>query len=985
MKREDGNRKYRKCPEPGGTVLPEADILRIFDSVPDPCLVLDTKLRIVEVNHAYLEVTMTKRAEILGRDIFEVFPDNPSEPDATGVRNLRQSLNYVLLNQVPDAMVIQKYDIRKPEEDGGGFEERYWSPVNSPVLGDDGKVSYIIHRVQDVTEFVRIKHGGREKHRLCEEMRESAVQKDAEIYVRSKEVAEINQRLKLANEELARQQEELKATKNGLAAEVAQRREAETALRESEERFASFMHHLPAAAWIKDLDGRYIYANDQAGPILSMSVQGLQGKTDEDVFPLEVAREFRKFDRRVLAEGGSLQTRQRLIQSDGIEHHFIVNKFVVPGFDDKPAYVAGVAFDITELKRTEESLRESREKFSKIFDMAPVGITISSLSDGRFVDVNREGERLSGYRREEVIGRTALEFDIWKDPAERFSMIEEIKEKGVVRDREMTFRDRKGDILCGLFSAAVIDIQGEKHLLSIVSDITQRKKLEDERERLLAEFEAVLDSLNEGVVVCDLEGNIKTMNQAALGIYGFEKIEDFPRGLPRYREFFELSGLDGAIVPVDRWPLARAGQGERFTDYELHVLRKDTGKSWICSYSGTPVRTRSNDIILCVITLRDITDRKREDEAFKESEARFHAIFNLAAVGIAQVSLTGQWMLMNQKLSDILGYSFAELESMTLLQISHPDDIEPHLAHIRRLIAGEAPSYTMEKRYIRKDGSILWVNLNVTLVRDQYDNPLYFIAVVEDITERKDVEEEMRKLNMSLQERTDELKEANRDLESFNYSVAHDLRQPLNVISGYIQTVQMLCGELLAKECRDYVKEAYKSTLRMDGLIEALLNFSRMGRVELKRARVDLSLLAEEVSLSLRVTDPDRKVDFVIEPGMEAYCDANLMRVVISNLLGNAWKYTSRKELAVIEFRAQEMKGTRTFLVRDNGAGFDMAHAAKLFAPFQRLPDTERYGGFGIGLATVERVIRRHGGEVCAEGEPDRGSTFYFTLPGDES
>jgi len=187
--------------------------------------------------------------------------------------------------------------------------------------------------------------------------------------------------------------------------------------------------------------------------------------------------------------------------------------------------------------------------------------------------------------------------------------------------------------------------------------------------------------------------------------------------------------------------MSRALRGERFTDYEVRVLRKDTGKSLIGSYSGTPVPSESGDIILCVITMRDITERKRVEEAFRESEARFHAIFDLAAVGIAQVSLTGRWLLMNRKLSDLIGYSFDELENMTLQQVTHPDDIEPHLVQVRRMFAGEIPDYTFEKRLLRKDGSILWVNLNATLVRDQNGKPEYAIAIIEDINERKEAEE----------------------------------------------------------------------------------------------------------------------------------------------------------------------------------------------------------------------------------------------------
>jgi signal transduction histidine kinase len=202
-------------------------------------------------------------------------------------------------------------------------------------------------------------------------------------------------------------------------------------------------------------------------------------------------------------------------------------------------------------------------------------------------------------------------------------------------------------------------------------------------------------------------------------------------------------------------------------------------------------------------------------------------------------------------------------------------------------------------------------------------------------------------------------------------------------MSLYCQSIKVLCGDELKAECLGYVQDAHQATVRMDRLIGALLNFSRMGRVEPHREPVDLGMLAQEVARSLKLTEPERKVDFKITEGMVAYADPSLLRVVLDNLLGNAWKYSNMREQAVIEFGVSAIKGVPTYMVRDNGAGFDQADADKVFTPFQRLPGAEKSKGFGIGLATVERIIRKHGGRVCAEGEPDKGACFYFTLSTD--
>ena len=227
-----------------------------------------------------------------------------------------------------------------------------------------------------------------------------------------------------------------------------------------------------------------------------------------------------------------------------------------------------------------------------------------------------------------------------------------------------------------------------------------------------------------------------------------------------------------------------------------------------------------------------------------------------------------------------------------------------------------------------------------------------------------------------------ELEDANRELEAFNYTVAHDLRKPLTVINGYCQLIREMYGDKLDEKCNGYIHEAYDGTLSMNRLIDALFNFSRMGHVELRREALDLSAV---VAAELELAEPGRRVTFLIADGVGAEGDAPLLRVVLDNLLGNALKYTGMREEAVIEFGTTEVNKKPAYYVRDNGAGFNMADADKLFIPFERLPGAHACRGFGIGLATVERIIRRHGGKVRAEGETGRGATFYFTLGGDRT
>jgi len=246
-------------------------------------------------------------------------------------------------------------------------------------------------------------------------------------------------------------------------------------------------------------------------------------------------------------------------------------------------------------------------------------------------------------------------------------------------------------------------------------------------------------------------------------------------------------------------------------------------------------------------------------------------------------------------------------------------------------------------------------------------------TLTKDITLKRRAQEQVELLNT-------ELEETNRELEAFNYTVAHDLRSPLNLVYGFCQMTMRICGEQLGEECRRYLQQTQDGILRMNKLISALLDFSRMARSELHRESFDLSALAEVVATDLRLHEPERRVGFRISEGIMVDWDRELLRVVLGNLLGNAWKYTAMRKEATIEFGVTEIDGQATYLVRDNGPGFDMEYADKLFIPFQRLPEAMVLKGFGIGLATVERIIRRHGGRIWAEWETGKGATFYFTL-----
>jgi PAS domain S-box-containing protein len=319
----------------------------------------------------------------------------------------------------------------------------------------------------------------------------------------------------------------------------------------------------------------------------------------------------------------------------------------------------------------------------------------------------------------------------------------------------------------------------------------------------------------------------------------------------------------------------------------------------------------------------------------------------------------------------ILGFPMEEVRAQPDFWMSriHPDDREHVREFDARAIAEHADHLEMEYRFQHKDGTYLWL---VSYVRIEYDDqgrPTEFLGHRLDITAR-------RRAEMSLREREASLDAANKELEAFSYSVSHDLRAPLRSIDGFSQALLEDYADKIDAAGRGYLQRVRAATQRMGVLIDDLLNLSRVTRSPLRRAPVNLSSLAQSIAGDLQRTQPDRAVEFVITPDMEDDCDANLMRVVLENLLGNAWKFTARHPTARIEFGREG----DTYFVRDDGAGFDPTYKAKLFGAFQRLHHANDFAGTGIGLATVQRIVRRHGGRISAEGEPEKGATFCFTL-----
>jgi len=378
-------------------------------------------------------------------------------------------------------------------------------------------------------------------------------------------------------------------------------------------------------------------------------------------------------------------------------------------------------------------------------------------------------------------------------------------------------------------------------------------------------------------------------------------------------------------------------------------------------------------------------ERNRTRRAVRKRDELLRLIVDNAPVMVAYYDRRMRCRFANRRYQDFFGFPDGSLLGRTLEEIIGPEAYRNAREHWQRAYAGQSVAF--ERPQPGRDGSIQHLEVRAVPHHSESGELIGCYAILTDITARKRNEEALRQahdqLEEKVRERTEELAMLNRELEAYSYSVSHDLRAPLRAIDGFTHLLsEQLAGKLDA-ETENYFERIRAAVKRMFWLIEDLLELGRASREELQKGEVDLSQCAREIMEDLAAQQPARDVAWVIEDGLRASGDRRLLRLLMQNLLENAWKYTARKATARIEFRAAPAgDGWLAFQVCDNGAGFDMALAEKLFQPFRRLHSAREFEGTGIGLATVARIVQRHGGDIRAEGEVGRGATFLFRLPG---
>lgn len=492
-------------------------------------------------------------------------------------------------------------------------------------------------------------------------------------------------------------------------------------------------------------------------------------------------------------------------------------------------------------------------------------------------------------------------------------------------------------------------------------------------------FQAVEQSPN-AVAIADRNGKIEYVNRSFVTHTGYES-EDVV-GLTPAAHF---GPSDVPPVLTTLWNLSPDACGFQG---DVPSRRKDGTHYW-ASVSIAPINNARGEKthILCVHS--DITEPKRIHDALRESEARYRSLFDHANDAIYLINPRRREVVdCNQKAADLAG---APRELLTNTSIdplfcsNATMQIGGHCseASVAKLQM-DSDSFVSENRFMQSvNGKLVPVEIHTAPV--ELNGEVLVLAIVRDITERKEAELKLRQYSEQLEElvsnRTMELAAANQELEAFTYSVSHDLRAPLRAMHGYSEALSQDYGDKLDGTALHYLRSIQGASTKMDQLIDDLLLLARVTRTELQKRVVDLSLLARDVAVGIQQRAPKRDVDWIIAGSCEARGDPGLLTIALDNLLGNAWKFTRNEPHAVIEFGRFMEGGELVYFVRDNGAGFNMEYADRLFGVFQRLHSARDFDGTGIGLSIVHRIIHRHGGRIWAQSRPGEGATFYFVLP----
>lgn len=893
----------------------------------------------------------------------------------------------------------------------------------------------------------------------------------------------------------------------GAIQDITRRKEAEIKLAKSEELFRNLADNITQLAWMADPEGKIFWYNKRWYEFTGTKLEDVKGWGWKKVLhPEYVDRVVRKIQHS-WDTGEPWEDTFPLKGKDGSYRWFLSR--ALPIRNEKGALVRwfGTNTDITEAREREARIEEQKRALEAILETIPQGLAVAVPPEGKIIYASRYDRAHTGnptdYTEEELVRIRKMRL---RKPGEKEAApyletpIYRALKGEKVTNEEWEMDSIQGKTLLTMASAEPIRDKKNNIEGAVIawSDISERKQTEEENAFQAARYQAVFNSITEGLMIIDKSSTIIEVNPATYKT--FQMIADLKnKKIIDLADSMRLYDDKDREIPVQMWPASRITRGEKIENLQICIHFKNGIIRYVLT-SGSPVLI-NNEASISVLIFRDITKQIETERELRSALNKLQRFVNANIIGIEIGNLKGELTDANDYFLKLSGYTREELKqgkidwkALSPAEYHHKDEIAINELKIR----GVCNPY--EKEMFKKDGSRAWISLaaamftanefvafiqeitdrkklekqlndernfisailstqsaivvlfdthgkityaNRALERltgyklieikgipfwkffpekdykfdfNKYelvkpDKPviidrwiksktgeMYFIrwrnvvlrndngeitdivATGIDITDRLESENRIKKLNDELRKHTSELEIINSELESFSYSVSHDLKAPLNVISGFSQYIIEQYNSRLDSELMSYLSKILIGTKKMDSLINDLLTLSQISRSEMVTENIDLSEIVSSYLKDLQATEPERNTNFTIQKGIVVKADRRLLHLAIENLLNNSWKYCSKNEKTEIEFGSIVKNGEVVYFIKDNGVGFNMAYVSKIFQPFKRLHSEREFKGTGIGLATVGRVLRRHNGRIWAEAEVNKGATFYFTL-----
>ena len=753
-------------------------------------------------------------------------------------------------------------------------------------------------------------------------------------------------------------------------------RQAEQQLRERERQLESLMGHLPGLAY------RALADEHWTALFASKGIEDLTGyPADEftsrrlnyaDIMLPEDRPATREAVFTALRERRMYEAEHRIRHKDGSVRWIWARGHGVFAPDGSLRFIEGLNLDMTRQKQAEEALRASERRFRVFVDHAADAFFLTD-EKGRVLDVNRRACESLGYTRDELIGMTPFDF-VDLEPTVFEDRIRQLL-AGEAVAFESRHRRKDGTVFPVETRAKSFREGGRQFLVSLARDVTDRKQAEERLRESEQRWRSLTEALPQLVWSATPDGACDYFSTQWTQHTGLEKAD-----LLGWRWLESLH-------PDDREPTRRfwleSVAGHHSYDIEYRVRHRDGEYRWFKT-RGVPIRDTGGNIVKWFGTCTDITE-------LRDSEERFRGTFENAAVGIGHRHLDGRFLRVNQKICTILGYPRDELLQRTGQEITHPDDLDAGVDLEEALLRGELPGFTLEKRYVRRDGSPVWVELSVSLQRDGAGKPDYFIGIVQDISNRKQLEGELRQAKEAAEA-------ANRAKDEFLANVSHEIRTPMNAILGM---TELVLDTPLAEDQRQGLKTVKSAADSLLGIINDLLDFSKIeaGKLELVPADFSLRGAVGDTLRALAVRAHKKGLELIYQVQPEVpdalVGDAGRLRQVLLNLAGNAVKFTDEGEVVVlVRVEIGSIGPIRPidpisglpethlcFEVRDTGIGIPPDRQERIFRAFEQedTSTTRKYGGTGLGLTIASRLVALMGGMISVDSAPGRGSTFAFT------